>query len=417
MARSTDEITLADVDLYKPDNYLNGVPHPFLRLLRREAPVFRHPEPDGPGFWALTKYDDVVTVSMDPETFSSWRGGTNIPDPPEESLQFLRLIMLNMDPPQHTKYRRLVSKGFTPKIIRELEPHVRAITTEIIDTVAEKGECDFVTDIAAELPLQVILEMMGVPVEDRRMIFDWSNRMIGFDDPEYATSEETGRQAATEMFMYANRLAMERKQHPRNDVISTLMQAEVDGEELSETEFNAFFVLLSVAGNETTRNLISGGMLALLEHPDQLGRLKADPSLMPLAVEEMLRWVTPVIYFRRTATRDTEIRGQKIREGDKAVMYYGSANRDEDIFPDSETFDVGRDPNPHVAFGPGGTHFCLGANLARLEIRVMFEELLRRLPDLQPAGPVSHLRSNFINGIKRMPVRFTPRKKAGRGQA
>jgi cholest-4-en-3-one 26-monooxygenase len=210
------------------------------------------------------------------------------------------------------------------------------------------------------------------------------------------------------MFMYANELAVDRKRSPRADVISTLMKAEMDGEALTETEFDAFFVLLSVAGNETTRNLISGGMLALLEHPEQLDKLLGDPSLIPTAIDEMLRWVTPVIYFRRTVTRDTEIRGQKIREGEKVVMYYGSGNRDEEVFSDGDLFDVAREPNPQITFGPGGAHFCLGASLARLEIRVMFEELLRRLPDIEPAGPVHRLRSNFIAGIKQMPVRFTP---------
>jgi cholest-4-en-3-one 26-monooxygenase len=403
-------IGLTDIDLLNPDNFVDGVPHHFFELLRREAPVFRHPEQNGPGFWALTKYDDIVTVSMDSETFSSWRGGTNIHDLPEESLGFVRMIMLNMDPPQHTKYRRLVSKGFTPRIVQAMEPHVRAIASEIIDRVAERGECDFVADIAAELPLQVILELMGIPVHDRHMIFDWSNRMIGFDDPEFQTSPEDGRAAATDMFMYANQLAVERKRTPRADVISTLMRAELDGEALTETEFDAFFVLLSVAGNETTRNLISGGMLALIEHPDQRSKLLANPDLLPLAVDEMLRWVTPVIYFRRTVTRDTELRGERIREGDKVVMYYGSGNRDEDIFRDGHLFDVARDPNPHITFGPGGAHFCLGASLARLEIRVMFEELLRRLPDIDLSGPVRRLRSNFIAGIKQMPVRFTPQR-------
>ena len=403
-------IGLTDIDLLNPDNFVDGVPHHFFELLRREAPVFRHPEQNGPGFWALTKYDDIVTVSMDSETFSSWRGGTNIHDLPEESLGFVRMIMLNMDPPQHTKYRRLVSKGFTPRIVQAMEPHVRAIASEIIDRVAERGECDFVADIAAELPLQVILELMGIPVHDRHMIFDWSNRMIGFDDPEFQTSAEDGRAAATDMFMYANQLAVERKRTPRADVISTLMRAELDGEALTETEFDAFFVLLSVAGNETTRNLISGGMLALIEHPDQRSKLLANPGLLPLAVDEMLRCVTPVIYFRRTVTRDTELRGKSIREGDKVVMYYGSGNRDEDIFPDGHLFDVARDPNPHITFGPGGAHFCLGASLARLEIRVMFEELLRRLPDIDLSGPVRRLRSNFIAGIKQMPVRFTPQR-------
>jgi len=403
---------LADVDLYNPDNFVEGVPYHLFKVLRHEAPIYRHAEPYGPGFWALTKYDDVVKVSLDSATFSSELMGTNIPDPPEDSLAFLRMIMLNMDPPKHTKYRRLVSKGFTPKIVLAMEPRVRKTANEIIDRVADRGECDFVNDIAAELPLQVILELMGIPVEDRHMVFEWSNRMIGFDDPEFQSSPADGQATATQMFMYANQLAVDRKQRPRDDVISTLMRAEVDGEALTEAEFNAFFVLLSVAGNETTRNLISGGMLALLEHPDQRVRLLADRSLIAPAVEEMLRWVTPVIYFRRTVMRDTEIRDQKIREGEKVVMYYGSANRDEEVFPNSDVFDVSRDPNPHVTFGPGGSHFCLGASLARLEIRVMFEELLRRLPDIEPAGPVRRLRSNFIAGIKQMPVRFSPQASA-----
>jgi cholest-4-en-3-one 26-monooxygenase len=410
MKADADALTLEDIDLYSPDNFVDGVPHHFYELLRREAPVCRHPEPDGPGFWALTKYEDIVTVSMDSATFSSWRGGTNTHDLPEDGLTFIRMIMLNMDPPQHTKYRRLVSKGFTPKIVQTMEPHVRTMANDIIDRVAARGECDFVTDIAAELPLQVILELMGVPAEDRNLVFEWSNRMIGFDDPDYQTTPEEGRAAATEMFMYANQLAVDRKRSPQRDVISTLMQAEMDGEALTETEFDAFFVLLSVAGNETTRNLISGGMLALIEHPEERRKLVVDPSLIGTAVEEMLRWVTPVIYFRRTVTKDTAIRGKKIHEGDKVVMYYGSGNRDEDVFLNGNVFDVTRNPNPHITFGPGGSHFCLGASLARLEIRVMFEELLRRLPDIELAGPVRRLRSNFIAGIKQMPVRFTPEK-------
>ena len=414
---SEREPKLGDIDLLDANVYARrGVPHDYFKVLRLQAPVYRHPEPDGPGFWAITKYDDVVTVSMDPATFSSYRGGTNIPDLPEESLGFIRMIMLNMDPPQHTKYRRLVSKGFTPKIVRAMEEHVRKIATDIIDRVAERGQCDFVTDIAAELPLQVIVELLGVPVEERHLVFQWSNQMIGFDDPEYASTPETAQRAAAEMFRYANQLAVDRKRSPQADVISTLMQAEVDGEALTETEFNAFFVLLSVAGNETTRNLTSGGMLALLEHPEQRDRLLASPSLMPGAVEEMLRWVTPVIYFRRTLTRDAELRGVQLREGDKVAMYYGSANRDEGVFADGDTFDIARDPNPHVAFGPGGSHFCLGANLARIEIRVMFEELMRRLPGIELAGPVQRLRSNFISGIKHMPVRFTAQDQKTRGR-
>jgi len=292
-------------------------------------------------------------------------------------------------------------------VIERIEPHIRDLTRSIIDAVASRGACDFVTDIAAELPLQVIAEMMGIPVEDRHMLFEWSNRLIGFDDPEFQTSLEDGKLAAMEMWGYAHQLAEKRKAHPQDDLVSALMQAEVDGEHLTEMEFDAFFILLAVAGNETTRNLISGGMLALLEHPAERDRLLNDMSLLPPAVEEMLRWVTAVNHFRRTTTADTQIRGQKIREGEKVVVFYPSANRDEEVFPQPQKFDVSRSPNEHLAFGIG-EHFCLGSNLARMEIRIMFEEILRRLPDIELSGPVRRLRSNFINGIKEMPIRFTP---------
>ncbi|MEX2247840.1 MAG: cytochrome P450 [Dehalococcoidia bacterium] len=401
-------VQLTEADLYNPDIYAERVPYDVFRQLRREAPVCWQREADGPGYWALTKYEDIVTVSQDSATFSSYAGGTNIDDMPPDALSMIRTLMLNMDPPRHTIYRRLVATGFTPAMIRKLEPHVREITGRIIDNVSPRGECDFVTEVAAELPLQVIAEMMGVPQEDRHKVFDWSNRLIGFDDPEFQHTEDDGRQAATEMFLYAHQLAAARRALGEDDLISTLVRAEVEGAALSEADFDAFFILLAVAGNETTRNLISGAMQAFCEHPEQRQRLIDDPSLMPLAVEEMLRWVSPLIYFRRTATRDTELRGQRIRAGEKVVMYYPSANRDEDVFDRPDEFDAGREHNPQVAFGGGGHHFCLGASLARLEIRVMFEELFRRLPDVELAGPPRRLRSNFINGIKHLPVRFTP---------
>jgi len=397
-----------EVDLYSPDVYTGRLPHDLFKLLRHEAPVYWHREPDGPGYWALTKYDDIVAVSQDSATFSSARMGTNIDDPSPDGLAMIQRFMLNMDPPRHTVYRRLVATGFTPAMIRRLEPHVREITTRIIDHVASRGACDFVAEVAAELPLQVIAELVGVPHDDRHRVFDWSNRLVGFDDPELTTSAEDGMQAATELFLYAHQLAAQRREAPRDDVISVLLQAEIEGQALSEPEFDAFFLLLVVAGNETTRNAIAGAMRAFIEHPGQRQRLIDDPSLMPVAVEEMLRWVSPLIYFRRTATRDTQVRGQRICEGEKVVMYYPSANRDEDVFEDADVFDVTRDPNPHLAFGGGGHHFCLGASLARLEMRVMFEELFRRLPDIGLAGEPRRLRSNFVNGIKNLPVRFTP---------
>lgn len=399
---------LEDVDLYDPDVYVHGVPHDMFALLRREAPVYRHPEPGGKHFWAVTRYQDVVAVSRDHATFSSARGSALIHDLPPEALEQQRLMMLNMDPPRHSKLRGLVNKGFTPRMIAVLEDRVRGLCSAIVDEVAERGECDFVTQVAAELPLQVIAEMLGIPLEDRHLVFDWSNKLVGGDDPEFRHSAAEGEDAAMQMYLYANELATRRRAEPRDDLVSVLMQAEVEGERLTEMEFDLFFMLLAVAGNETTRNLISGGMLALMEHPDQRSRLLEERSLLLTAVEEMLRWVAPVMQFRRTANRDGAIAGQPIAEGDKVVIYYSSANRDETVFDLADRFDVGRSPNEHIGFGGGGPHFCLGQNLARLEIRLMFEELLRRLPDMELAGPVRRLRSNFLSGIKAMPVQFTP---------
>ena len=401
---------LQDIELYDPDVFLRGVPHDAFARLRREAPVYRHGEPNGaPGYWALTKYEDVVMVSKDPGSFSSYRGGTNIQDYPPEDLDAIRFLMVNMDPPQHAKFRKLVSTGFTPRMVAQMEPHVRAVTTDILDKVEGGGVKDFVRTVAAELPLRVIARLVGVPDADCDKLFQWSNKLIGFDDPEFQNSPEDARAAAMEVWGYANSLGEARKGKKGEDLVSVLMNAVVDGQQLTEMEFDGFFLLLSVAGNETTRNLISGGLMALFEHPAQKERLLADPSLCASAVEEMLRWVTPVMYFRRTATRDLEIKGHEIKENDKVVMYYSSANRDEDVFPDGHVFDVGRTPNEHLAFGTG-EHFCLGASLARLEIRVMFEELLRRYPRIERAGEVRRLRSNFINGYKEIPVRFEPEK-------
>ena len=407
-------MNLNDIDLSDLDLFVQGVPHDAFETLRREAPVFRNREIDGPGFWVLSKYEDVAAASKDPATFSSARGGTNLFDLSDDDLIRIRTLMVNMDPPDHSKYRRLVNQGFTPRMVQKLKDHIRDTCRTIVDDIAEQGECDFVTKVAAELPLQVIAETLGVPLEDRHMVFDWSNRLIGYDDPEFQTSFEDGRIAAAEMWMYANELAQKRRESPQDDLVSALLRAEVDGVRLTEMEFDSFFLLLSVAGNETTRNLISGGMLALIQHPEQRARLMADRSLLNSAVEEMLRWVTPVMHFRRTTSRDVTIRGQRIPEGDKVALFYPGANRDEDVFRDPQQFDITRQPNDHLSFGMG-EHFCLGANLARLEIRCMFDELLDRLPDIELAGPVRRLRSNFINGIKSMPVRFTPERRRATG--
>jgi cholest-4-en-3-one 26-monooxygenase len=394
------------IDLADPDTYVPSVPHEMYRRLRAEAPVYWHPEVDATGFWAITRYEDVVRVSRDHRTFSSGVAGCFLFDNEPEDLSQIQLMMVNMDPPRHTKLRMLVNKGFTPRVMTALEPHVREICRRIVDSATAGGEGDFVTRVAAELPLQVIAEFVGVPLEDRKMLFEWSNRLIGFDDPEFNTSLEDSKLAAMEMYAYTNQLALERRDNPRDDIVSILMNAEVDGERLTELEFDLFVLLLAVAGNETTRNLISGGLLTLMQHPGTWETLRGDHSLLPSAIEEMLRFVSPLMHFRRTATHDVELRGQKIREGDKVVMWYPSANRDETVFPDADRFDIRRTPNDHLSFGLG-QHFCLGANLARLEVRIMFEELLSRWKTVEPAGNVRRLRSNFINGIKEMPVRFT----------
>ncbi len=391
-----------EIDVFNPDTFIPGVPHHMFDEMRRRG-VYFHEQPGGPGFWCLTRYEDVVKASEDYVTFSSARG-TNI----EDAYGGAELMMVNMDPPQHTRLRNLVQKGFTARQIRRLEEHIVEVAASIIDGVAGKGECDFVTDVAAELPLQVIAELIGVPMEDRHKIFNWSNRMIGMDDPEYGNTIADARQAAMEMWQYTEWLASERRGNPREDVVSILAEAEVDGHKLDPMDLNMFFLLLAVAGNETTRNLISGGTLALLENPDQKQRLVDDPSLVRTAVEEMLRWVTPVMHFRRTATCDTEIGGEQIKAGDKVLLWYIAADRDPEVFENPHTFDVGRDPNVHVGFGGGGPHFCLGATLARVEIRAMFHELLKRLPSIELDGDVQRLRSNFINGIKHMPVKFEP---------
>lgn len=398
---------LSEVDLFHPEVYATGVPHEAFKFLRAEAPVFFHKEPGGPGYWAITKHQDIVNISKDPRRFSSWRGGTILQDLSGEDLAANRAMMLNMDPPDHSKYRRLVSQGFTPRMTARLEHHTREITTQIIDKVSQRGTCDFVTEIAAQLPLAVIAEMLGVPEPDRQRIFELSNMLIGSDDPEFQRSPEDGKKAAYEMWAYAHGLAAQRKGKQAEDLTSILVNGVVDGEQLNEIEFNGFFLLLAVAGNETTRNLIAGGMLALIQHPQERAKLMADRSLLPSAIEEMLRWVTPINYFRRTAACDVELRGQKIKENDKLALYYSSANRDEEIFANPYVFDITRHPNEHLAFGVG-EHFCMGASLARLEIRVLFEELLNRLPDIELAGPCPRLRSNLVNGVKSIPVRFTP---------
>jgi len=398
---------LDEIDLTNPDNFVPGTPHPWFKALRAQDPVHWHPEKNGPGFWCISKYEDVKAISRNPLLFSSWVGGTNIEDRDEAGLAGLRMIMLNMDPPQHVKFRRIVQRGFTPQMVAKQEVYLRALAERIVDVVAYKGECDFVEELAAELPLQVICELMGVPQEDRKLIFELSNKLIGFDDPEFQNTEEDARNASMQMFGYAMKLAEKYRKEPADNLTTALLLHEIDGEKLNEIEFCSFFLLLLVAGSETTRTVTTNGFKALLEHPDQLRSLAENPALVPQAVEEFVRFDPAVHYFRRTATDDAEIRGRKIAKGQKVVMWYPSANRDEDIFAEPDRFDTGRADNQHLAFGIG-EHFCLGANLARLELVVIFQEMLKRLRNPRLVAPPRRLRSNFVNGVKEMRIAFDP---------
>ena len=392
----------------------NGVPHDQFDILRAQAPVYFHDEVNDTGFWAITKYADVKRASYEWETFSSELGGTFIPTFEEEALANLRLTILNMDPPKHHRYRRLVSKGFTPRMIQKLVDDINQRAVRVIDNVCEKGEVEFVEEIAAQVPVQMICEMIGLEKELWPRIFELSNHLIGsIDDPDYQEIEGGGDVAAAEVYMLCDAVAADRRANPRDDIMTALVQAEIDGERLNDAELNLFFITLIVAGNETTRNLINHSLLALVEHPEAIQQLRDNPELWDTAVEEMLRWGTSIHNFRRTATKDTEIRGVPIAEGDKVVLYYASANRDEDQFANPHTFDITRSPNEHVTFGGGGVHYCLGANLARAEIKATMRQVVERMPDIELAGPPSRLHSDFVNGIKTMPVKFTPSKPVG----
>ncbi|MFT6399806.1 MAG: cholest-4-en-3-one 26-monooxygenase [Bradymonadia bacterium] len=396
-----------DVDVANPDTFEKGFPDEYFTALRKEAPIHFHtPEVDIKPFWVITKQDHIREISRNPADFSSQRGGSNIEDYEGDDLSAIQMMLINLDPPQHNKFRKLVASGFTPRLVRAMESKIRAEVNDILDEIQGQDSCEFVTAVAAELPLRVICELMGVPREERHLVFDWSNRLIGFDDPEFQTSLEDSRLAAMEVWQYASNLAETRKGEEGDDLVRVLMNAEVDGEKISEPEFTAFFLLLSVAGNETTRNAISHGIRALAANPDEWTRLQKDRSLLDTAVEETVRWATPVIYFRRTVTRDLDFHGHQFKENDKLAIYYSSGNRDEAVFDDPFRFDVGRNPNDHIAFGHG-QHFCLGASLARLEIKVFYDELLKRVERLTPNGDLRFLRSNFINGIKEMPVGIT----------
>ncbi|QXC59610.1 cytochrome P450 [Aquihabitans sp. G128] len=402
---------LGDINLFDPDTYVDELPHEQFAYLRKEHPVFRHEVADGGHFWCITRHEDLVTVNRDAASYSSWRRtALTLGDHDTDALEQQRMMMLNMDPPDHSKLRKIVNKGFTPRMIRELQEHLADEARQIVADGLEKGDVEFVEEIASELPLIAIAEFLGVPREDRKIIFDLSNRMIGSEDPDYQLDEGVAQEAAGEMYAYAQQLADDRRANPRNDIVTTLLQAEVDGERLDELEFNLFFMLLAVAGNETTRNAISHGMLALLENPDQQQILRDDPSKLDAGIEEILRWGTPVMQFRRQTTKPVTIAGVDIPEDEGIVFWHISANRDETVFDDPYSFQVERSPNlhtNHVAFGGGGPHFCLGANLARAEMKVVFAELLKQAK-WEQREPARRLRSNFINGIKRLDVTLTP---------
>jgi len=397
------------LDLTDPDLYASRLPQEEFAALRRAAPVRWNPQPSDmgfhdDGFWAVTRHRDVVAISRDSDTFSSYENGAIIRFPSgntRDQVELQRVIMLNTDPPHHTKIRGIVSRGFTPRAINDLRDVLTQRAAKIVATALEQGTGDFVTDVACELPLQAIAELIGVPQEDRHKLFTWSNDMVGYDDPDYRGDGET---AAAEVLGYSMLMAEDRRACPREDIVTKLVNAQVDGEELTSDEFGFFVILLAVAGNETTRNAISHGMLAFLDNPAQWEQFKAERPRT--AVDEIVRWSTPVTVFQRTATRDVELGGQQIKAGQRVGMFYRSANFDEEAFDRPEQFDVLRDPNPHVGFGGTGAHYCLGANLARLEIDLMFNAIADAMPDISKAGDPQRLRSGWLNGVKRLPVTY-----------
>jgi cytochrome P450 len=424
-----------------PDTYVTGVPHDLLAELRSQHPLVWVDEPggtsSGPGFWAVLRHADCRHVLRNPADFSSQLGGTQIRDPVTPAdLGYVRRMMLNLDPPEHSRLRRLLTKAFTPRAVAAINGRVEQWASQLVARVADRGECDFVTDIAADLPLLTIAEVFGIPESDRGMMMDWSNRVIGHQDPEYAASATVDPAAVTAMardalavrpepgpdgtlpdprsrgglpdlYAYAHALGEWKRAHPGDDVMSALMTHVGDDGRVSIEEFETLFWLFSVAGNETVRNGLPGGLIALLSNPDQYGRLLRDRTLLPRAVEEMLRWWTPVMHFRRTATRDLVLAGTDIRQGEKVVVWFSSANRDERVFDEPDRFDIGRRPGDHLAFGHG-PHYCLGAHLARLQMGAMFAAMLDQLGEVQQAGPPVRLRSNFQNGIKHLPIRWRP---------
>ncbi|MBD0739617.1 cytochrome P450 [Streptomyces sp. CBMA29] len=399
-------------DFTDPDVYQDRVPLPELAELRQTAPVWWNAQPHNTagfgddGYWVVTRHADVRAVSTNPEVFSSYTNTAIIrfnDRISRDQIDVQRFIMLNMDPPEHTRLRQIVQRGFTPRAIRALEDALRARAQRIVTGAAEAGRGNFVTDVACELPLQAIAELIGVPQDDRLKLFDWSNKMAAYDDPELAITEEIGAESAMELISYAMNMAAARKQCPAADIVSKLVAASDEGN-LTSDEFGFFVLVLTVAGNETTRNAITHGMHAFLTHPEQWELFKERRP--DTTSDEIVRWATPIVSFQRTATQDTELGGAKIKAGDRVGMFYSSANNDPEVFDDPGTFDILRDPNPHLGYGGGGPHYCLGANLAKLEINLMFNAIADNLPDIRLLGDPRRLRSAWINGVKELQVDY-----------
>lgn len=411
-------ITLDNLDIIDSDLYVQrGYPHEEWALLRREAPVFHYERPDVYPFWAITKHADLIEVSRQPELFNELPAERQrlaiFKDNPNEERSEEPILrqLLNMNPPEHGAYRAVVNRRFTPRAIEQLRAQIEEVTADVLDSVTGANEGDFVTQVSAKLPLAVISEMFGIPRSDWTMMFRLSNEMIGPEDPEYnknTTIRETLERARFEFFQYFSGLVQERLKNPRDDVASALAHGRVNGDPIPQFETLSYFALLIIAGNETTRNAITGGLYALINHPEQWQQLKRDPALIPAAIEEILRWTSPVIQFTRIAMRDTTLRNQKIQEGEVLALFYPSANRDEEVFADPFKFDIRRTPNPQIAFGIG-EHYCLGANLARLELQIMFRQLVERLESVEMTGPIERMRSSFVGGIKHMPIRYRMR--------
>jgi cytochrome P450 len=417
------ETRVARDDVFDPRVFARGLPHEAFRRLRDTAPVCWQEEPEvlgwpaGPGYWAVTRYADVRYVLRTPEVFSSWLGATQIRDPDAGDLDFIRRMILNMDPPEHGRLRKVVTAAFTRRRLERLADRIAERARDLLGEVAGRGRCDLPVEVTDEFPLANLADLLGVPPADRPLLLRWTNRVIGYQDPEHAevVRDASGRPVnprspamLADMFDYARQLAADKRRHPSGDLMTALASASTGGRSLDDAELAMFFFLLVIAGNDTVRSALPGGVLALVQHPAEADRLRREPALLPSAIEEMLRWHPPVLSFRRTAAGDTELAGQRIRRGDKVVVYHASANYDERAFPEPYRFNISREPNDHLTFGQG-PHLCLGAHFARLQMRIFFGEMLGLMHDIELDGEPVRLTSNFINGLTHLPLRWRPR--------